>query len=605
MITPTPSTFEHGAPSMSPISPDDLWMRGTELIQMNDSLRWTRATVRAILNGGPEAVRVLLGDDEDTTSYLPVANLMLSGLERQAQRIGILPAVRVDPPMRRRENESDRRGAEKRERIIETYDRWSNLQIQQPQAARWLLGYGFVPYVVSDSIDSKSGQPFPNVEIRDPYNVSTAPWSMGQQPEDMLIQHIIPERRLKQMYPGRGFRRRAAISGGAVLLDRGSYTGEGNAFSGSNWANPQNDGIEVWEYFSVAGRTMFVPETRDILTFVPTPENVSRPFHIAKRFSFDRLVGQFDHMIGLMGMMARLNILAFISVMDDVFAETNVIGDMLGPEYVRGRFGVNTFTQGTRIEKGTGTSSFEAFQQIDRVERQARLVGAYPVTDDAQSPNSFVTGQGLRELTSSSESHDREYWGVIEHTLEELDEIRFRWAESRWGERQVENIYGEKFTPNTHIKGKYGSTRKVGLMAGLDSNAKTIGLTNLGAAGYLDRLTVMENLDGVDDPQKVLDRLREQEAEEILRQAMLAMMQGQPANPEVLQALIADLPAGDMRERYTNIFFPEAEAPLEQGPVSPQEPEPLSLPGETTTTMLARLTGRGTGGSGIQTVSQA
>lgn len=575
---------------------EEVIRRSDDLIAINDDQRAQRSLTKAIMNGGRDAVRVLVGDEDDSP-YVPAANLMLSGLERQAQRLGVMPSTKVDPP-ESKDSKRERDHAERREQAIETYDDYSALEMQQPQAARWMMGYGFVPYVVSDARAPGNGEPFPHISIRDPYGCSPAPWGIEQQPQDLVFQYIVDEHRLKEMYPGVTLRPRTYHKGG-VLLHNGATTAE------SGWANPSNTGIEVREYMDVSGRYLFIPEAKQLLEFIPTPRNVPRPFHVVKRFAFDKLTGQFDHVIGLMSMMARLNILSFISTHDAVFRETNVYGDLLDGEYQRGRFAVNHFTQGTRVERPNDASSFEAFQQIDRIERHLRLTGLYPVTDDAQSPNSFVTGQGLRELTTSSETHDREYWLAMGNGLRALDEIRLRWDEARWPQRKRPTIAGTTYTPAVHIKGRYRTRRVYGVMAGLDSNAKTIGLLNLGAAGYLDEVSVIENLDGVDNVQKVLDRLRAQRAEETLRQAMMATLQGQPMDPKVLQVLVAQLPSGDLREMYENIFFAEAEAPLEQAPAVPEQPPALAQPGDSTSQMLARLTASGSGASGVQTVSEA
>ena len=49
-----------------------------------------------------------------------------------------------------------------------------------------------------------------------------------------------------------------------------------------------------------------------------------------------------------------------------------------------------------KLSKPTNNLPYQLFQQIDRLERHLRLGSAYPVSDDGQSPNAFVTGRGLR-----------------------------------------------------------------------------------------------------------------------------------------------------------------------------------------------------------------
>ena len=89
-----------------------------------------------------------------------------------------------------------------------------------------------------------------------------------------------------------------------------------------------------------------------MVRFIPNLLKDRPPFKLAKRFAFDLLIGQFDHVVGLMAMMAKLNVLAVIAAGDAVFRETNIIGDMISKEYKRGRNQQNFFTTGTKIEKG-------------------------------------------------------------------------------------------------------------------------------------------------------------------------------------------------------------------------------------------------------------
>jgi len=52
------------------------------------------------------------------------------------------------------------------------------------------------------------------------------------------------------------------------------------------------------------------------------------------------------------------------------------------------------------------------------------MVGGYPVTDDSQSPNSFVTGAGLSELNSTMSLMISEYRDIIKTGITAMDEKR-------------------------------------------------------------------------------------------------------------------------------------------------------------------------------------
>ncbi len=64
------------------------------------------------------------------------------------------------------------------------------------------------------------------------------------------------------------------------------------------------------------------------------------------------------------------------------------------------------------------------FLQVERLERQLRMVGGYPVTDESQSPNAFVTGAGLSELNSTMSLMINEYREIVKQALEDMDSKR-------------------------------------------------------------------------------------------------------------------------------------------------------------------------------------
>ena len=109
---------------------------------------------------------------------------------------------------------------------------------------------------------------------------------------------------------------------------------------------------------------------------------------------------------------------------DAVFTETNIVGEIESGKYRKGRFAVNYLTPGSQVSKPVNNLPYQLFQQVDRLERHLRLGAAYPVSDDGQSPNSFVTGRGLEELGQSASLHVREYQSVLANALEELDAKR-------------------------------------------------------------------------------------------------------------------------------------------------------------------------------------
>ena len=125
-----------------------------------------------------------------------------------------------------------------------------------------------------------------------------------------------------------------------------------------------------------------------------------------------------------MAMMAKINIMSAIAMEDSVFTETNISGEIESGQYRKGRFAVNYLAPGTQVSKPMNNIPYQLFQQVDRLERQLRMVGGYPVTDDSQSANSFVTGAGLSDLNSTMSLMISEYRDIIKTAMVQMDAKR-------------------------------------------------------------------------------------------------------------------------------------------------------------------------------------
>ncbi len=75
----------------------------------SDSRQLNKYRIKAILNGGADGIRALLGNQMDTADadLLPAPNLLQSGIDRLAQKISGVPQVRVDVLNNKRVIEQD------------------------------------------------------------------------------------------------------------------------------------------------------------------------------------------------------------------------------------------------------------------------------------------------------------------------------------------------------------------------------------------------------------------------------------------------------------------------------------------------------------------
>ena len=540
----------------------DLQDRITQLHYDNQQAYATRGRIRAIMNGGPSGIMALLGDQIKGFQdwQVPVPNLMSTGLEHLSQKIGRIPNLKVDIP-NDRDSERSRQKAEKIARIITAYDDNQRLDIQMPQVGRWLPGYGFAVWVIRERKDS-SGVPYPCAELRDPYNCFPGYYGADQKPVDLSIVRRVPKYALENVYPdfkdviNRDAKHEGLNIGGGYASP---YT---DSYSGS-WANSNGQGDLVAEYYNDEGTYVYHMASGTVLDFVPNPLSSGPAFVVAKKFSFDQLEGQYDQIIGLMAAMAKMNVMSIIAMEDAVFTETNISGELESGQYRKGRFAVNYLAPGTQVSKPASNVPYQIFQQIDRIERQLRVGGAYPVTDDNQSPLAFATGRGLEELGASMSLMIREYHTVMADAIEQTDAKRLEWDSVMYGGKPkplsgyMDNkFYAEKYDPEKDIGFNYRTRRVYGAMAGYDEPQKIVTGLQLLQAGIIDTQTLQENLDGLDNIVRVNERITREKADKVLFDTLLTLSQQGDQRATMAIVEIRKNP-GDVENILDKFFTPQ------------------------------------------------
>jgi hypothetical protein len=518
---------------------DNIIERVSELYDLHDRSLPDREKFRRILNGGSAGIRELLGSTADTAGPdLPAPNLLLSALDRLAQKIGRVPNLEIPLAVNKDSiRAKDRR--DKLERIIHAYDEQQHLDMQLPQVGRWLPGYGFVVWVIVTKYDA-NGNPYPCAELRDPYDCYPGYYGTAQTPSELATIRRIPAPKLVKMYPElRSFydsknRRKA---GGTMLVGSRNL----NSNDEPRWETNKGGDVIV-EYMNETGTFVVHPGAKKLLDFIPNPLKSGPQFVVAKRFSFDKLQGQFDQVIGLMSAMAKINIMSVIAMEDAVFTETNIIGELESGQYRKGRHSVNYLSPGTQVIKPITNLPYQLFDQVSRLERQLRVVSGYPVQDDSISPNSFVTGRGLEELQSGVGQMVKEYHTILTTALEEIDYKRLEYDELVHGDKKRSisgvyrgSIFEESYKPDNDIRGAYKTIRKYGAMASFDEPQKIVTGLQLLQAGIIDKQTMQEEMDGLDNLQMINDRITKEKAERVLFESLLA--QAQQGNMQAMTSL--------------------------------------------------------------------
>jgi len=519
---------------------DNIIDRVVELKTLHDKAIPDRDKFRRIINGGVEGIRELLGPNAAMAGAdLPAPNLLLSALDRVAQKIGRVPNLEVPLSVNKDSiRAKDRR--DKLERIVHAYDEHQNLTMQLPQVGRWLAGYGFVVWTIETKFDS-NGYPYPCASLRDPYDCYPGYYGTAQQPEELAVVRRIPEPDLVKMYPElKGYfntKKKRQAPGGVSVSGNVAL----NAGNEERWETSRGGEVLV-EYMNDLGTHVVHVASKKIVDFVPNPLKSGPAFVVAKRFSFDALQGQFDQVIGLMSAMAKINIMSVIAMEDAVFTETNIVGELESGKYRKGRHSINYLSPGTQVVKPVTNLPYQLFDQVSRLERHLRVVAGYPVQDDAISPNSFVTGRGLEELQSGVGAMTKEYHTILANALQHVDSKRLEYDEIVHGniKRSISGVYRgsvfeENYTPDRDINGAYKTVRKYGAMASFDEPQKIVTGLQLLQAGIIDKQTMQEEMDGLDNLQMVNDRITKEKAERVLFESLLA--QAQQGNLQAMGAL--------------------------------------------------------------------
>ena len=520
------------------MTPEQILDRAVYLRNMHQDALPDRHKFKSILNGGEKGIAELLGTTKVDSGNLPAPNLMLSVLDRLAQKIGKTPSTEVQIT-NARDSGRNKVKKEKIERIVSSYDSMQKLELQLPQVARWLPGYGFSVWVITSKKDS-NGNIYPCAELRNPYDCYPGYFGNMQEPQELVIVSNIPLKELIKMYPELKSWYNDNDNEDRQNGPAGLYGLNNNEGS---WANSGDDGDVIIEYMNPEGTYVVHPASKKVVDFVPNPLKSGPAFVVAKRFSFDKLQGQFDQVIGLMAAMAKINILSVIAMEDAVFTETNIIGEIESGKYRKGRHSINYLAPGSQVVKPVTNLPYQLFESVGRLERQLRVVAGYPVQDDAISPNSFVTGRGLEELESGVGQMVSEYHTILEYALQDVDAKRLELDEILLGNKRKPMTgtykgasFAEFYTPDRDIDSNYMTKRKYGAMASFDAPNKIITGLQLLQAGIIDKETMQQEMDGLDNIVQINERITKQKTEEILFQMLL--QQSQQGDTKAMMAVV-------------------------------------------------------------------
>ena len=595
---------------------DHVLNRIADLKQQNAETMQDRWRIRSIMNGGADGMYAVMAWDlgkgassaagQQVASKvgvdLPTVNLVASGNDRFAAQLGRPPSLKAP----RADDEGVREKNNKRMHILGGWDEECRFETDFPQIGRWLPGYSFFVWVITQRKD-RNGQYYPVPELRDPFDVYPGYFGAQRQPADMMAIRRVPLYALHHAYPDRDWALMDNMihkkrTGGGVVADP-RFVPDANRIR--SWEGSQT-GIEVIEYYCEDGTHICIPEIDYRLDYIESPIGESL-FSMGHRYAFDKLISHYHHSIGLMGMMAKWNILGLIAGEDATFKETNIYGDMVGGRYKRGRFAVNKFERDAKVERPTNDNMQQLFSQVDRLERQLRISANYDVQQDAISPNSFATGKGMRELQGSVQASLREYQMVIKHTTEIADTKRLKFAKEVYGSqrRKFYDMHGKQkwYNASKDIGDDHRTRREYGAMATFDDSETIVAGLQLMQGEVIDVETLQDNMDNLKDTDLINERITAKKFEDLLMGKLaMADEQGDAAATAAIVEIMEN---------------PKDKLKILKKWLTPQEPEmneqemafagasgaPAGPPPDVTT-VLSQLEGGGGVKGGVQTVGR-
>ena len=545
--------------------------------QASDGTKARMRDLRDYYNGDVIVPLPELNSDEQSA----VANLLAQGLDQTAMRIASTrPDIHcppTDPSKKRsRDNANIRRKA--------IFGWWENsrMDLQLAKRARHLIGYSTT--ITQLRFNPKTG--CPEWHLRDPLTAypATLLGVDDMRPRDVIFAYERPLGYLRAMYPDV-----------AAVFQSDSGAGE-------------DQPIEMIEYISdeeqvlIAMRgpvktgvfsTSSYSDDNIVVELERAPNILGQcPVVCAERISLDDAQGQFDGILGMYQMQARLMALEVIAVQKGVFPDTWLIGrqgetpQIVNPaDGLTGEVGV---VRGGDLRDMQMQPGYMTNPAIDRLERAQRLTAGIPPEFGGESSTNIRTGRrGDAVLSAVVDFPVQESQRIMARSLQEENKLAVDISKAYAGRKgksfyvTTKNAKGRvDYTPNDN----FDSTDNVVSysQAGADINNLVIGGGQRVGMGTMSKRSFMAIDPLVEDPEFEHDSV----ISEQLEQALLLSIQQQASEgviPPADLARIMDLVAKDQMELAGAVDKVQKEAQERQATMveatAPEAQPGLAIPG--------------------------
>jgi len=550
----------------------------TSRTRTNDRAKQRMRDVRDYYNGDV----IIPLPELDSNEKSAVANLLSQGLDQTAMRIASTSPDIYCPPVdtttkRARDNAGIRRKA------IFGWWEYSRMDLQLAKRARHLIGYA--TNITQIRFDRKVGAPV--WQVRDP--LTTYPAAMtstdDMRPRDVIFAYHRTVGWLSQMYP------EAAQK----------FNSDGRA--------TEDQPIELIEYVDdteqvligmrapVQTSMFMTPNAAENKALIVELERVPNPLGetpvvCAQRISLDGAQGQFDGILGMYQMQARLMALEVIAVQKGVFPDTWLVGragetpQIVNPsDGLTGEVGI---IRGGDLKDMQMQPGYMTNPAIDRLERAQRRTAGIPQEFGGESTSNIRTGRrGDAVLSAVVDFTVQEAQRIMSRALQEENRVAVAISKAYAGGRKrsfyvsTKNAKGAvEYRPNEN----FDSTDNVVSYShpGADLNNLVIGGGQRVGMGTMSKRSFMALDPLVDDPEFEHDTV----IAEQLEQALLSSVQQQAmegAIPAADLARIMDLVRSnkvDLADAIVKVQKEAQERQAELVPAGSPEAQPgLAMPG--------------------------
>lgn len=332
-----------------------------------------------------------------------VANLTAMGLDQMGTRVAsVMPDVRF-PVRETGVKKYEKASRLKRQANLGWWDA-NRMGLKMYRRGRWLLAYSTAPVMVRP--DFKMG--IPRWDLRDPLGCFPGP--QADQDDPCVPDGIVAVKRslrwLQANYPAK-----------TQILAKGGDPKPDDLFDVIEYVDAEEMVLAV---IGKADEYGFDSATQVPACILERTENLAGrcTLIVPGRINLDRRQGQFDSMIGLHQMQARLMSLEVIAVEKGIFPDEWLVSDSQGstPEVIKvadGRRGVVGMVKNGTLRQQSTNPGYQTLPTIDRLERSQRINAGIPAEFGGESQTNVRTGRRGENILSAT----------IDFTIQEAQQI--------------------------------------------------------------------------------------------------------------------------------------------------------------------------------------